>query len=84
MHPQWTTPGGDFVALSVVSDTPEWSGDKMAADVAAWVADSRTNYGWIVLGMLINGPNTMMCKVFVCAITLEVDNTVSLFILRGL
>jgi hypothetical protein len=53
----WTTPGGDFSAtvsaattVSNVNATYTWSGSGLLADVQAWVSNSTTNFGWVILG----------------------------------
>ena len=52
----WTTEGGDFSATVSASQSVDvtgqytWSSTQMVADVQAWVDDSSTNFGWLVLG----------------------------------
>jgi hypothetical protein len=53
----WTNEGGDFVvAPSATADVggkrtfANWSSTEMAADVQAWVNDSGSNFGWIIIG----------------------------------
>ncbi len=53
---QWTTAGGDFVALaSATTQTRKddyciWSGSGLINDVASWVASSSSNHGWVITG----------------------------------
>lgn len=51
----WTNPGGDYDATLVDSKTitssdasMTMSSDEMKANVAAWVKDASTNYGWLL------------------------------------
>ena len=52
----WTTEGGDFSATVSASQSVDvtgqytWSSTQMVADVQAWLDDSSTNFGWLVLG----------------------------------
>jgi hypothetical protein len=53
----WTTPGGDFsptlsatTTVSTVDTTYTWSGSGLRADVAAWVSNPASNFGWVILG----------------------------------
>ena len=52
----WATPGGDFdpapsACTSVGGPgTYTWASPALAADVAAWLADPATNFGWALLG----------------------------------
>lgn len=52
----WAAPGGDFAptpsAATVVGGTGayQWASAGLAADVAGWLADPATNFGWILLG----------------------------------
>lgn len=52
----WAAPGGDFAAAPSAVTTVggagayAWSSPALAADVAAWLADPASNYGWAVLG----------------------------------
>ncbi|MEY2489106.1 MAG: hypothetical protein QOC70_1048 [Verrucomicrobiota bacterium] len=52
----WITPGGDFSAtLSATTPVMQsgiytWSGSGLLADVQAWVSNSATNFGWVILG----------------------------------
>lgn len=52
----WTTAGGDFVTTASATTTVNtpgpytWSSPEMLADVATWLADPATNFGWILLG----------------------------------
>ncbi|XVJ59088.1 MAG: hypothetical protein HEQ23_06680 [Tepidisphaera sp.] len=53
--PEWTTPGGDFVAgpsaLTSVGSafrSYTWSGSGMVADVQRWVNNPDENFGWIL------------------------------------
>ncbi|MEO1366076.1 MAG: DNRLRE domain-containing protein [Acidobacteriota bacterium] len=54
---QWTTPGGDFVAVASASAPVAGNGQytwgstaQMVADVQAWVDNPASDYGWIVIG----------------------------------
>lgn len=53
---QWAIPGGDFVATpsaaeSVSTNGPyTWSSSEVVADVALWLANPSSNFGWILLG----------------------------------
>jgi len=53
----WTSPGGDFVPAAsgignsgAVGTDLVLAGDGLRDNVAAWLADPSTNYGWILLG----------------------------------
>jgi hypothetical protein len=53
----WTSAGGDFAAgasastsVASASATYTWNSPGMIADVQTWLADSSTNFGWIVQG----------------------------------
>ncbi len=52
----WATPGGDFdptpSAVTPVNGagTYTWASPALTSDVAAWVADPATNFGWALLG----------------------------------
>ena len=53
----WTTAGGDFVAMASATTPVAADGSytwgpsaEMTADVQAWVNDPASNFGWIVLG----------------------------------
>ena len=53
----WTTPGGDFsptlsatTMVTTVDTTYTWSGSGLRADVAAWVSNPASNFGWVILG----------------------------------
>lgn len=53
----WAAPGGDFAAVisattavSTVNTTYEWGGNGLLADVQSWVANSASNFGWVILG----------------------------------
>ncbi len=53
----WTTPGSDFVDTASVTETLSGTGSAtwgsttaLVADVQAWVEDSSTNFGWILIG----------------------------------
>lgn len=58
----WATPGGDFVAapsavvtqtFAITSNPPtSWSSSGMVVDVAGWVSNPGTNFGWLVLSNL--------------------------------
>lgn len=55
--PQWTTPGGDFLAaasaeapLGVSGSALLFGGNGLLADVAAWQAGQAPNHGWVLLG----------------------------------
>lgn len=52
----WTTPGGDFVALAVSSRGVSgvgfytWKSAALATDVQSWLDTPATNFGWILIG----------------------------------
>jgi hypothetical protein len=52
----WTTEGGDFSATVSASQSVvgvgqyTWSSMQMVADVQAWLDDSASSFGWLVLG----------------------------------
>ncbi len=53
----WDTPGGDFTAtksattsVTGTSGNFTWSGPAVAADVTSWLADTATNFGWMLKG----------------------------------
>lgn len=52
----WATPGGDFdpapSAITVVGGPGAytWASPALTGDVAAWLADPATNFGWALLG----------------------------------
>jgi len=52
----WAAPGGDFAAAASAttmvgtSGSYAWASPGLLADVAGWVADPATNFGWLVLG----------------------------------
>ncbi|MEZ4775318.1 MAG: DNRLRE domain-containing protein [Bacteroidia bacterium] len=53
----WTTAGGDFLAVSSGSlDVPStagnnnWSGAGLVADVAYWITQPDSNFGWVLVG----------------------------------
>lgn len=52
----WAAPGGDFdptpSAVTSVGDPGAytWASPALVADVAAWLADPATNFGWALLG----------------------------------
>ncbi|GAB5554095.1 MAG: hypothetical protein Sapg2KO_36860 [Saprospiraceae bacterium] len=52
----WSTAGGDFMpTASATADvssgsTSNWTGANVVADVQAWIDDSATNFGWIIIG----------------------------------
>ena len=52
----WAAPGGDFAAIPSAttavggSGAYAWSSPALAADVAAWLADPASNFGWALLG----------------------------------
>jgi len=53
----WTNPGGDYAATATASQIVGsaqgayvWSSPGMIADVSAWVNDSASNFGWIIIG----------------------------------
>ena len=53
----WGTPGGDFssaisasTAVSTNNRTYTWSGSGMVADVQSWIANSGSNFGWLIAG----------------------------------
>lgn len=52
----WAAPGGDFAgaasATTMVGSSGSylWASPGLLADVAGWVADPATNFGWAVLG----------------------------------
>jgi spore coat protein A len=55
--PQWAVLGGDFVgtasATTIVGNSTgsySWSSASMSGDVSAWVNNSSSNYGWILIG----------------------------------
>jgi hypothetical protein len=53
----WDTAGGDFsseisasIAVSTNNRTYTWSGSGMVADVQSWIANSGSNFGWLIAG----------------------------------
>jgi hypothetical protein len=52
----WAAPGGDFAAGASAmtpvagSGAYTWAGAGLTADVAAWVRDPASNFGWVLLG----------------------------------
>lgn len=52
----WSTAGGDFMPTASASTsvsngaTSNWTGANVATDVQAWIDDSTTNFGWILIG----------------------------------
>lgn len=53
----WTAPGGDYVGAPSASTYVgfstgnfTWSGAGLVSDVQGWVANSTTNFGWILIG----------------------------------
>ncbi|MCE9544949.1 MAG: DNRLRE domain-containing protein [Planctomycetia bacterium] len=59
--PNWTTPGGDFVATitatqaigvptDVIHDNYVWQSTQLLTDVQSWYDDSASNFGWILRG----------------------------------
>src|SRR5437660_1104037 len=51
------TPGGDFAAtvsgskqVGGAGTSPSWTGAGLVTDVQGWLANSATNFGWIVVG----------------------------------
>jgi len=53
----WSVSGGDFVASASATATVgtavgwyEWTGPGLAADLAAYLADSRLDFGWFLIG----------------------------------
>jgi hypothetical protein len=53
----WNTLGGDFsneisasTAVSTNNRTYTWSGGGMVADVQSWIANSGSNFGWLIAG----------------------------------
>ncbi|HWB19783.1 MAG TPA: DNRLRE domain-containing protein [Phycisphaerales bacterium] len=53
----WATPGGEFVSnpsaigsVGFENIAYSWSSPGMAADVAAWLANPSTNFGWVLMG----------------------------------
>ncbi len=52
----WDTPGGDYeAAVSASTDVGltgfhTWTDEGMVNDVAAWLADPGSNFGWILIG----------------------------------
>lgn len=64
----WNTPGGDFVpapsavglAGPVLNTVYTWSGSGMIGDLNDWKVNGSSNYGWLVVGDEISGPQTAM------------------------
>ncbi len=57
MDSPWNSPGGDFVAdasatTNIAGEEASYTftGDTLVADLQAWLADSTTNFGWILIG----------------------------------
>lgn len=51
--PTWTTPGGDFSAVTsatTLATQPVITTAAMAADVQAWVTNPSANFGWALIG----------------------------------
>lgn len=53
----WAAPGGDFsstisasTAVSTNNRAYIWSGSGMVADVQSWIANSASNFGWLIKG----------------------------------